>query len=92
MARSYKDLDIYNESLSLYFDIQKMTLQTPKHELYELGSQLRRAADSTVSNIVEGYGRRRYKAEFIRFLTFSPTSIFKGNCHLEKTMNIYPEL
>ena len=33
---------------------------------YELGSQLRRSSDSVVYNIVEGYGRRKYKADFIR--------------------------
>jgi len=32
-----------------------------------LGSQIRRSADSVVSNIVEGYGRRMYKAEYVRF-------------------------
>jgi len=62
MAKSYADLEIYKEALNLYFDIHKMTLNLPKFELYELGSQLRRSADSVVTNIVEGYGRRRYKA------------------------------
>jgi four helix bundle protein len=42
--------------------------------MYELGSQLKRSSDSVVSNIVEGYGRRRYKADFIRFLVFSYAS------------------
>jgi four helix bundle protein len=47
-----------------------MSLKLPKHELYELGSQLRRSSDSVTTNIVEGYGRKRYKADFIKFLTF----------------------
>jgi len=40
----------------------------PKFEMYEEGSQIRRSAKSVAANIVEGYGRRRYKQEFIRFL------------------------
>jgi four helix bundle protein len=48
-----------------------MSLKLPKHELYELGSQLRRSSDSVTTNIVEGYGRKRYKADFIKFLTFT---------------------
>jgi four helix bundle protein len=35
------------------------------------------------SNIVEGYGRRRYKQEFIRFLTFALASNCETTDHLE---------
>lgn len=44
-------------------------VKTAKHEMYELGSQLRRSSDSVTTNIIEGYGRKRYKADFIKFLT-----------------------
>ena len=69
--KSYKDLDIYTISMDLFLKVHPKTLKLPKYELYELGSQLRRSSDSVVSNIVEGYGRRKYKADFIRFLVFS---------------------
>lgn len=55
--KSYKDLDIYNLSLSLFYKTHTISLKLPKHELYELGSQIRRSVDSIVTNIVEGYGR-----------------------------------
>ncbi len=74
---SYKDLDIYKIALTLFYEVHPSSLLLPKHELYELGSQLRRSSDSVVSNIVEGYGRKRYKAEFIRFLVFSHSSAWK---------------
>lgn len=61
-----------------------MTLQRlPKHELYETGSQIRRSVHSVRSNIVEGYGRRRYKQEFIRFLVYSHSSCDETIDHLE---------
>ena len=65
---SFKNLDIYTISLDLFFKAHPASLKLPKYELYELGSQLRLSADSIVSNIIEGYGRRRYKQEYIRFL------------------------
>ena len=58
---SYKELDIYKIALDLFYQTHPVSLKLPKHEMYELGSQLRRASDSIVSNIVEGYGRKKYK-------------------------------
>ena len=67
---SYKKLVIWQKARELIIDIHNMTLNTlPQIELYEEGSQIRRSIKSVKSNIVEGYGRRRYKQEFIRFLS-----------------------
>ncbi|MCQ9641329.1 four helix bundle protein [Chryseobacterium sp. WG14] len=74
---SYEKLDIY---------------KLPKYEIYELGSQLRRSADSVVTNIAEGYGRNNYKRDFIRFLTYSQASCDETVCHLSKIIRLYPEL
>lgn len=90
--KSYKDLEIYTASLELFFGIHSLSLQLPRHELYELGSQLRRSSDSIVSNIVEGYGRRRYKADFIRFLVFSHSSCLETINHIHKISILYHDL
>ena len=64
---SYRDLDIWKLSKELVIEIHKMSLsELPKFELYEVGSQIRRSSKSIKSNIVEGYGRRRYKQDLIR--------------------------
>ena len=52
-------------------EVHKMSLQLPKYELYETGSQIRRSSKSVKSNIVEGYGRRYYKHDFIRCISFT---------------------
>jgi len=80
---SYRDLEIWQEARSLAVDIHRMSLKLPKFELYETGSQIRRSSHSVRSNIVEGYGRRRYKQEFIRFLVFSHASCDETTDHLE---------
>lgn len=90
--KSYKDLEIYNLSLSLFFKTHAVSLKLPKYELYELGSQIRRSSDSVVTNSVEGYGRRRYKQDFIKFLTYSHASNLETICHLEKLVLLYPDL
>ncbi len=61
-----------------------MTLHSlPKFEMFETASQIRRSVKSVKSNIVEGYGRRRYKQDFIHFLTISISSNDETLDHLE---------
>ena len=57
----YENLEIFQNSYELAMKIHEFTLKLPKFELYEEGSQIRRASKSVVANIVEGYGRKRYK-------------------------------
>lgn len=78
--KSYKDLDVYNLSLNLFYKTHIVSLKLPKYELYELGSQIRRSADSVATNIFEGYGRKRYKQDFIKFLTYSHASNLETYC------------
>jgi four helix bundle protein len=81
---SYKKLEIWQEAREVVIDIHRMTLtELPRFELYEIGSQIRRSVKSIKSNIVEGYGRRYYKQEFIRFLIYSQASNDETIDHLE---------
>ncbi len=81
---SYRKLEIWQKARELVIDIQKMTLsKLPQFELYEEGSQIRRSIKSTKSTIVEGYGRRRYKKDYVRFLTYSLASCDETTDHLE---------
>jgi len=65
MMASYRDLEIYTLSYDLAIKIHKMSLTLPKYEMYEEGSQIRKSSKGITSCIVEGYGRKKYKADFI---------------------------
>jgi len=81
---SYRNLEIWQLTKILVIDIHKMTLnELPKFEMFEEGSQIRRSIKSVKSNIVEGYGRRRYKQDYIRFLTYALASNDETTDHLE---------
>lgn len=81
---SYRNLEIWQASRALVIDIHRMTIsKLPKHEMYEEGSQIRRSIKSVKSTIVEGYGRRRYKQEFVKFLTYALASCDETTDHLE---------
>jgi four helix bundle protein len=81
---SYRDLEIWKLAREAAIGVHRMTLrELPKFEMYEEGSQIRRSVKSIRSNIVEEYGRRRYKQEFIRFLVFAHASCDETIDHLE---------
>lgn len=73
----------------MFYEVHSASLRLPKYELYELGSQVRRSSDSVNSNIVEGYGRSRYKNDSIRFLVFSHSSCLETKNHLIKINHLY---
>ena len=54
MSASFKDLRVWQESMKFAVDVYRTTAQFPRHELYGLSNQLRRAAVSIPSNIAEG--------------------------------------
>lgn len=81
---SYQNFEIWQMARSLVIDIHKMTLtELPKFEMYEEGAQIRRSIKSVKANIVEGYCRRRYRQDYIRFLVIAHASCDETKDHLE---------
>jgi len=80
--KSYRDLDIYKLSYELAVKIHKMSLKLPKYELYEEGSQIRRSSKGITACIVEGYVRRKYKADFLKYLVYAHASCDETILHL----------
>jgi len=89
---SYKDLEIYKRAYSIAIRIHKASLKLPKFELYEQGSQIRRSSKSVKDTIVEGYGRRRYKAEYIKYLVYSQASCDEAINQSITINELYPEI
>ena len=68
--------------------IHEMTLtKLPKFKMFEEGTQIRKSIKNVKATIVEGYGRKRYKAELIRFLVYSLGSNDETIDHLENLFN-----
>ena len=80
--KSYRDLEVYKEGRRLAIEVHKLSLTLPKFELYEEGSQIRRSSKAVAIAIVEGYGRRKYKADFIKFLIYSQSECDETLEHL----------
>ncbi|AXT50738.1 four helix bundle protein [Aquimarina sp. BL5] len=84
---TYRDLKIWQKSMTLVNNIYLETTKFPKEEIYGLTSQIRRASVSIPSNIAEGYGRQS-KKEYIRFLNIAISSLFEVQTQLEIGKNL----
>jgi len=76
MSSSFKDLRVWQEAMRFTVEVYRATDQFPKHELYGLSQQLRRAAVSVPSNIAEGKGHRSDR-EFAHFLLHARGSLLE---------------
>jgi len=74
MAKSYRELTVWQKGMDLVVEIYRMTNSFPKDELYGLTSQMRRAAVSVPSNIAEGHAQGTDN-HFARYLSISQGSL-----------------
>lgn len=81
--KSYRDLEIYQESKRLAIEVHQVTMLLPKFEMFEEGSQVRRSSKSVTSMIVEGDGRNRYKADYIKHLIYAQSECDETMLHLD---------
>lgn len=72
--KSYKDLLIWKRSVDLTVEIYKLTGNFPKHELFGLTNQMRRASASVPANISEGWIRNGTKSR-LHFLNIATASL-----------------
>ena len=85
--KSYRDLIVWNKSMSLvtliYFALKKF----PDEEKFGLVSQIKRSSVSIPSNIAEGYGRN-YTKDYSRFLQIARGSLYEMQTQIEISKNL----
>ena len=79
--RSYRDLRVWREAMSLAVAAYKFSSSLPSDERFGLISQIRRAAASVPANIAEGYGRESEGA-YVQLLRIGQGSLKELETHL----------
>jgi four helix bundle protein len=87
MARSYRELLVWQKAKALAVQIYKATEEFPRNETYGLTSQIRRAAVSVASNIAEGQGRLT-PGEFLNFLGQARGSLLELDTQLAIALDL----
>ena len=82
----FENLITWKEAMNLGEDINSITKEFPSDELYNLSSQIRRAADSIAMNISEG-SIEQSKPEFRKFMGYAIRSLAEVITCLNKAKN-----
>ena len=86
-ARSFEDLEVWKRAHQFVLDVYKLTEVFPKHELYGLTSQIRRAAVSIPANFAEGF-RRSSKPDKLRFYNIALGSLEECRYYLRLSSDL----
>ncbi|MDF2518670.1 MAG: four helix bundle protein [Sphingobacterium sp.] len=84
---NYKELILWQKSITLVSDVYRATSIFPDRERFNLISQINRAAVSIPSNIAEGAGRNSDK-EFVQFLAIAHASTYEVETQLIISKNL----
>jgi len=82
MDKPHKKLKAWQGAMDLWMRIYEMTEGFPRHELYGLASQMRRAAVSIPCNIAEGSARSSGK-ESAQFYNIARASLSELDTQIE---------
>ena len=82
MVNDYRELDVWQMSMSLCEKVYALIRSFPAEGRFALCDQLRRAVVSILSNIAEGNGPDS-KTEYARFLSIARGSLFEVQTQLE---------
>jgi four helix bundle protein len=74
VSRTFEDVEVWRKAHAFVLAVYQLAEGFPRHELFGLSSQMRRAAVSVPANIAEGF-KKRGKADKLRFYNTAQGSL-----------------
>jgi four helix bundle protein len=76
VSSTFRDLVVWQKARVVVCDVYALTRTFPRHEMFGLTTQMRRASISVVCNIAEGHGRQS-RADYRHFVTMARGSVLE---------------
>ena len=86
-SKTFEDVEVWQKAHAWVLNIYRLTENFPKHELFGLTSQLRRAAVSVPANLAEGF-KKASLAEKLRFYNIAQGSLEECRYYLILTRDL----
>lgn len=83
MSQTFNDLKVYQIAKELSGKIERLAKILPRSERFRQTDQILRSSRSINANIAEGFGRKKYAGDFIKFLRYALASSDETQAHLE---------
>jgi four helix bundle protein len=80
-SKTFQEVDVWRVAHAWVVDVYRLTARFPRHEVFGLTAQLRRAAVSVPGNFVEGYNRMT-RADKARFYNIAQSSAEESRYYL----------
>jgi len=80
-SRTFEDVELWKKAHAWVLDVYRFTETFPKHEMFGLTSQLRRAAVSVPGNFAEGFNKSG-RADKVRFYNIAQGSLEESRYYL----------
>ena len=84
---NYRELKVWDMAMELVTDIYNFTGNFPRHEVFGLSSQMRRAAVSVPSNIAEGHAKNSTR-EYLRHVSIAMGSLAELETQLDISLRL----
>jgi four helix bundle protein len=81
--RHFRELEVYQEAMSLVMRVTELTKSFPREERFALTDQIKRSSRSICANLAEAWRKRRYEAAFVSRLNDAETEAAETQVHLE---------
>ena len=90
MVRSFRDLDVYKRMYDAMLIVAKTVLPVlPKEEKFSLIDQMRRASKAPLAIIAEGYAKKNYRKDWVKYINDAIGECNEMIVHLSCCRDLY---
>ena len=91
-VRSFQDLDVYHRLYKTMLSVMTETIpKLPAQEKFDLADQMRRACKAPLAIIAEGYAKKNYQKDWLKYINEAIGECNEMIAHLSICRDVYSD-